>query len=292
MKLIHILVLIMPTLVHAQSLADMLAEETEQEQTIEVEGIFKASRIVSGHSIENIPKNELLFIISHRFGTLNSGLKDLYGLDISHIRLGFEYGLTDDLTLGIGRSSYQKLLDGFVKYKFLKQTEGIKNIPFTLSLYSSMAVFTDDWPVEERDYKTAHRFYYVHQLMFARKFHDKFSLQLSPGFIHRNIVTNKADDNDVIYAGIGGRYKLTNRLTLNAEYFHVFSSETSDNTDNALSFGIDIETGGHIFHLAFSNSRGLHEKVFIGENVGKWSDGFIHFGFNINRIFSFSGKKR
>jgi Membrane bound beta barrel domain (DUF5777) len=289
--LLLLLLILFPLTNAAQSLADLLEEEANQSQTSIVDATFKSTRIVSGQSIELVPKNELLFIISHRFGTLNSGIKELYGLDQSQIRLGFEYGLTDNLTIGVGRSSYQKLVDGFIKYKILSQKEGAKDIPITLTFFSSSAVFTDDWPVSEREYKTSHRFYYVHQVMAARKFNDKLSLQLSPGIIHRNIVQSNQDENNVIYTGFGGRYKITKRLTLNAEYFYIISKETSESTDNTLSLGIDIETGGHVFHLAFSNSRGLHEKVFVGENSGKWTKGFIHFGFNINRIFSFNGKK-
>lgn len=288
MKSINLIALsiLFPVMALSQSLSDLLEAETAKNQATIIEGTFKATRIVTGQSIETVPKDELLFIIAHRFGTLNSGVNELFGLDQSMIRFGFEYGICENITLGIGRSSYQKLVDGFVKYKFLHQKEGAKNIPVSAVYYGSTAVYTDAWAIPERDYKPAHRYYYVHQFMIARKFNNNLSVQITPGILHRNIVTTAKDDNNVAYTGIGGRYKLTNRLTLNAEYYHVISSETASNTDNLLSFGIDIETGGHVFHLAFSNSRGLHEKAFIGETQGKWTDGFIHFGFNINRIFS------
>lgn len=269
---------------NAQDLLDLLGED---EPTTEFTyATFKTTRIINGHSVENPADGVLLFMISHRFGKLNSGAYDFFGLDQATIRLGFEYGIGERLSVGIGRSSYQKAYDGFVKYKILRQSSGDRTMPLTMTWFSSMDLFSLKWQDTERKNYFSSRLSFVHQLLLARKFSDKFSLQVSPTFIHKNLVLTEADDNDTFAMGVGGRLKLTQRVSVNAEYFYLMPGSVAENFVNPLSIGFDIETGGHVFQLHFTNTQPMFERGFITETLGKWTNGDIYFGFNLSRVFT------
>ena len=222
------------------------------------------------------------FVIGHRFGRINDGISQLYGLDQAFVRFALEYGVTDDLYVGFGRSSFGKALDGFVKYRVLKQSN---TMPFTLTGFSSIVVDTQELPPdsrEEQDFKL--RLDYTYQLLLARKFNSEFSLQVMPTLVHRNLAPG-VEDNDVFILGAGARYKLTNRLAIDVEYYHQLRDLPED-IENALAVGLEIETGGHVFQLIFSNAVQMNEKGFLTETSGKFFDGDIHFGFNISRVFN------
>ena len=265
-----------------ESMLDEMVEDPIQYTT----ATFKNTRIINGHSIENLSKNNLEFRISHRFGQLNSGAYELWGLDQAHIHFSLEYGLMDWFNIGIGRGTYQKTFDGFLKFKLLRQSKGEKNMPITLSYMTSMSVNSLDQK-ELNDY-FSNRLAYVHALLIARKINKNLSLQLSPHFVHRNYVETALDENDIFAVGMGGRYKLTKRISVNLEYFYKIDPPNhypSQDYYNPLSVGVDIETGGHVFQLHVTNSLAMIDKGFIGETTGQWDDGGVHFGFNISRIF-------
>lgn len=251
---------------------------------------FKTSRVILNHSIQNIAPNEMLLIISHHFGALNSGAYNMFGLDQATIRIGLEYGVNRWLTVGAGRSSYKKMVDGFAKIQLFRQSSGKINMPISLTYFTSMGVNTLKWENPDRKNYFSSRLSYVHQLLIARKFSSAFSLQLMPTVVHRNLVSKVADQNDVFAMGAGGRLKLTQRLSVNAEYFYLLPGETADNFENTLSLGLDIETGGHVFQLFFTNATPINENAFITETTGDWFKGDIFFGFNITRTFSFKGR--
>lgn len=279
---------------HAQSLLDMLEEE--EPETVEyATATFKTTRVINGHSVETNGKGSLQYVIAHRFGRLNSGINDFFGLDNSTIRMEFVYGITDRLDVGVGRSSFQNLYDGFVKYKVLRQSSGAKSFPFTATLQANVAIFTGPFPDPSRENFFSSRMFYTYQAHIARKFTDGFSMQISPTLIHRNLVATPEDANDVVLIGIGARQKITKSLSINAEYFYtlpnqIVSDVNGEAQQDALSVGIDLETGGHVFQLHFTNSRGMAEKAFATETSGDWLDGDIHFGFNISRVFAVGGK--
>lgn len=277
------------TIINVKAQEDLLSqlEKQQEAQTNFTTATFKATHLVSGQSIETNAGGELNFLIQHRFGTLNSGWRDLFGLDNSNIRLSFEYGLTDDINIGLSRASYQKTYDAFAKWKFLKQQSGKENFPFTATWVSSMYVNAAEWTDLERDNLSSSRLGYHHALLLARKFKDKFSLQLMPTLVHRNLVKTKADKNTLMALGSGASVKLTGSTRFNVEYYYLFPYQTpSQNLSNALSFGFDIETGGHVFQLHISNSRAMTEKFLIDDTTGNWDKGDIYFGFNISRIFT------
>jgi hypothetical protein len=228
----------------------------------------------------------------HRFGKLNDGAYNFFGLDNASIRLGLDYGITDRLAIGIGRSSIEKTYDGYIKYKLLQQTEGMKKIPVSVSILGTISNYTlrfSDKPYMNAKFRTI----YATQLLVARKITESLSLQVSPTWIHYNIVPTKNDNNDVFAAMIGGRMKLTKRLSLTAEYNYLLPDQLpSYDLRNSLSLGFDIETGGHVFQLIFSNSQGMIEQQFIGRTTGEWGNGDIYFGFNISRNFTLGKDKK
>ena len=264
---------------------DLLSLIPEEETTEYVTASFKTDRVINLHSLENTAAGELDVKISHRFGFLSGGLYELFGLDQASIRIGGDYGITDRWMIGLGRSSYQKTYDGFMKYKLLRQSTGAKKMPVTLCVLGTMAIKTLK-PPEDRENYFSSKLYYTGQLIVGRKFSKVFSLQLSPSYVHRNLVQTEEEKNDVFALGAGARFKLGKRTSLNAEYIYVFPNQLAEGYHNSLSIGFDIETGGHVFQLHFTNSTSMIEKGFIAENVGDWGEGDIHFGFNIARTFN------
>jgi hypothetical protein len=249
---------------------------------------FKSTRIMNGHSVERMPPGQLDVRISHRFGTLNSGSYELFGLDQSSVHFGLEYGILNWIMIGVGRGTYEKTYDGFAKFTILRQSSGARVMPVSVSVLSSVAVTSVKWTDTSRTNYLSSRFSYVHQLLIARKINQSFSVQLSPAFVHRNLVATELDPNDLFAIGAGGRMKITKRISFNAEYYYLLNSKSymSQDVFNPLSLGFDIETGGHVFQLIFTNSLAMIEKGFIGETTGSWLKGDIHFGFNISRVFT------
>ncbi len=247
---------------------------------------FKTTRLINGQTIENTARGVLDIKIQHRFGALSQGAYEMFGLDNASIRIGTDYGITDWLMVGIGRSSYEKTWDGFTKIKLLRQQTGDHTIPVSLSYFGSIAIKTLKWAVPNRENYFSSRLYYTHQLLIARKFTEGLSLQLMPTLIHRNMVPNSDFSNDVWAIGVGGRQKISKRVSVNIEYYYVLPEFKSPGTVNSLSVGFDIETGGHVFQLHFSNATGMIERAFIAETTGEWLKGDIHFGFNISRVFT------
>jgi hypothetical protein len=257
-----------------------------------VYGTFKGTTIINGQSVETPGHNDLHFIVSHRFGAVNTGLYNLFGLDQGTTRLGLEYGIKDILSLSFGRSSYEKTYDGGIKVKILRQQTEIKNIPVAITIYSACFVETTKWEDPERDNLFSSRLSFSTQLLIARKFNKNLSLQISPSFVHINLVPTSEDQNNIFSVGLGGRYKLAPKFSINGEYFYLFPGETANDYANSLSFGVDIEAGGHVFQLHFTNSQLMYAPGYIARTEGKWIDGDIFIGFNIFRTFSLSKKSK
>jgi len=279
-----IMLVIIPAVLPAQDIMSMI--ESPEKERVFTTGSFKSTKIVIGQSIENPAKHDMNFIVSHHFGRLNEGAYNFWGLDNATIRLGVEYGILDKLAAGFGRSTYGKTYDGYLKYKLLRQQKGKKNVPLSVSWFSSIAINSLRWEEPERNNFFSSRLSYTHQLLIARKFTSDFSFQVTPSLVHRNLVKTASDSNDIFALGSGGRYRIANRISFNAEYYVVFNNSDTEKMDNPLSVGFDIETGGHVFQLFFTNSNPMFEKGFITETRGKWLDGDIFFGFNIFRVFT------
>jgi hypothetical protein len=248
---------------------------------------FNGTRLVNGHSVETKHGGELEFIVTHRFGTLNSGGYNLWGLDGAFIRIGLEYGITDKLGVGMGRSSVDKTYDYYLKYKVFQQGN---KVPVTLTAFGS-ASYNASMNVQFPELKTGEKMSYVAQLHLARKISDRLSLQVSPSFLHRNTVDKDIANNSLVSVGVGGRLKVTKVMALNGEYYLRLNENSNSPYNDAIGLGIEFDTGGHIFHLVFTNSQGMVERPFMAETSGDFFDGDIHFGFNITRTFQLAGKR-
>jgi opacity protein-like surface antigen len=276
---------------------DDLMNIINQDSTKEINyttATFKSTRVMNGHSIERMVPGQLDVRISHRFGTLNSGGYNFFGLDQSNIHLGLEYGIFKWLMIGVGRSEFEKTYDGFAKFSILRQSSGAKVMPVSVSAVTSIALKTLKFADQTRTNYYTSRLAYVTQILVARKINEAFSVQLTPSYLHRNLVATELDPNDIYALGAGARVKLSKRISLNGEYYYIANPKTymSQQIYNPLSLGFDIETGGHVFQLFFTNSLGMTEKQFIGASTGQWKKGDIHFGFNISRVFTLKKNKK
>jgi hypothetical protein len=260
---------------------------------------FKATRVINAHSLENVAHGVLDVRINHRFGLVSEGVNNFFGLDDAiTVRLGLDYGITDRLMVGIGRSTFQKTVDGFVKYKLLRQCDAGCTMPITLAVVAASSMTTlpaDDvpWYGEGRTDYFTNRMSNSFQVIVGRKFSESLTFQLMPGVVHRNLVTLADEHNDIIHIGAAGRYKLTRRLAFNAEYFYVLPDQgPREGYENAVSMGFDIETGGHVFQLHFTNSTGMFERAVITETTEDFFKGKIRYGFNISRVFTLCDPKK
>lgn len=264
---------------------ELLLDEEIKPSKEFVKNAFKSSRVINGHSMEMIGKGVLDFRILHRFGTLNGGYHELFGLDQASMRMGFDYGISKNLSIGIGRSTFNKEVDGFIKWRVIHQRKNVKPIPFSL-LFISGITMTTAKNTDTKTYYFSNRLGFYNQMIIGRKFGQSFTLQLSPTLVHRNMVELASDDNDLVALGIGTRIKLSNRSALIVDAFPILYGARKNYNYFPLSIGFDIETGGHVFQLHLSNAKGMNEKAFITETTQQWEKGEIRLGFNISRVFT------
>ncbi|MBK8955091.1 MAG: hypothetical protein IPM34_05990 [Saprospiraceae bacterium] len=271
---------------NAQDLLDALGPEPEQ--TTRITNAFKSSRVISSHSMEMLPAGALDFRILHRFGRVDQGFDEFWGLDNATMRMSFDYGITKNLTVGIARSTFKKELDAFIKYRILWQSEGAKNIPVSVVWTSGLirnGLKNNVLPDPEIEVTEARRLSYFHQIIVGRKFNERLTAQINPILLHSNIVDNILIPNNMYALGLGARYKLNNRFAVVVDYYYPFNKFPRDFRSHPLSIGVDIETGGHVFQLHFSNSTGMNERALLAEENGNLFSGEVQFGFNLSRIF-------
>ncbi len=252
-----------------------------------VEEVFWTPNIITMSSVSNLPAGNLNVTIMHAFGIATNGISDLYGLDApANIRFGVDYGISDGLSIGVGRSRFDKLYDFRIKANLLRQTKDDR-IPVEIAVKGDVAITTLKNGFDLKD-----RLSFFSSLMFARKITDRVSLQISPSYAHFNTVFSEREENERILReingqfalGIGGRVTLGTRFEMLFEYIPVFGNR-SHGTTNAFALALDIETGGHVFQLFFKTSQWLTEQHVIARNTEKFFDGEYRFGFNVNRFF-------
>jgi hypothetical protein len=266
-----------------------LVNDSSASQKAWTTGAFKSSRVINGQSMEMLGKGVLDVRIMHRFGLISDGAKQFFGLDQASMRMGFDYGLGTNLTIGVGRSTLNKELDAFFKYRPVRQSDN--GMPFSLVWVSGIAVYTTPWADTSRKNYFSSRVAYYHEIIIGRKFSNAFSLQLTPVVVHRNLVTNADQENNTFALGIGARLKLSKRTAFVVDY-HPILAGREPGTKDPLSVGFDIETGGHVFQLHFSNSTGMNEKAFLTGTTSDFWKGDIRFGFNLSRVFQVNRKRR
>ncbi len=298
MKKILLLFLLSPCVVMAQN--DLLGEleKSSEKETEYTFATFKGTRLGNGHTVETKNAGSLEFIFGHRFGAINGGVYEMFGLDQAYVRLGLDYGITDRLSVSIGRNSTDKTMDGYLKYKLLRQQSGVKNFPLTVTALGGLAYKLSPKNNSDvsADFENIDRLSYTGQLLIARKFTPNFSLQLMPTIVHKNIVESYEENNQVAL-GLGGRIKVTRSLALTSEYYFNFNAPDNDllledqRQYDSFTLGIDIETGGHVFQLLLTNAIGLTERAFITETRDDFFGGDIHLGFNVTRTFQLKKNK-
>ena len=262
---------------------DLLSEiDVESESSTAVSSVFKGLKIINFESTKLVGKGGFYFVVSHRFGSVKNGFENLFGLDEAVTHLNFIYGLTEGINVSASRSSNQKIYELASKFRIIKQSE---RFPFSLVGYTSVlantALSTDNLP--KLEFK--HRLSYVAQLLISRKVNNKLSLQFTPTFFHDNYVVNDLQDNSQYGLIFGGRYKIGKRWSFNLEYGAHLNRAKNSLYNNPLSLGFDLETGGHVFQLHFTNSQFMNANGVMGNSTGDWSEGDFYFGFNISRSF-------
>jgi hypothetical protein len=282
MKNIYLLVLVfLPILATGQD--DLLSEiEVETEADFK-SAAFKGLKIVNFESTKMITKQELYFVVSHRFGSVETGIKDFFGLDQAVTRLNLIYGVSNAINIGVSRSSFRKIYESSLKVRLLREKKG--HFPFTVVSSSNILINTslDDAILPKLEF--INRLGYTTQLLLSKKFNKAFSLQVIPTFFHDNYVDIDSQDNSQYVIGFGGRHKLTKRWSLNMDYGLHLNRATASPFKNPLSIGFDLETGGHVFQLHFTNAQPMNTNGFLGQATGDWSRGDIFFGFNLSRVF-------
>ena len=258
---------------------DLLADESNSTGPEYVDFAFKTTKVVNLQSIEMLGSGVFDFKMNHRFGSINNGAINAFGLDYATIRFGGEYGINPNLMAGIGRSNLGDLknVDAYLKYRFLRQQKG-NHMPVTAMLFYGIEnKIGPDY--DQLDYNT--RLTHTAQLIIGKKVSDGFSFQLSPTVVWGNMFGITYSN---IALGIGMRQKLTKRTTMNLEYIPVLTN--NEYINNSFSVGFDIETGGHVFQIHFTNSKGLNEAQFIANTRETWDTYGIRFGFNLSRVFT------
>lgn len=279
MKKFLLLLVFLPLLSFSQS--DLLAGIDTVATHQKVAAAFKGLKIVNLESTKLAAKGDLYFIVAHRFGSVKDGFEGFFGLDNANTQLKFVYGLTDYLTISGARS--ELAYDFSTKFTLLNQiTDGF---PVTIAGFSSLAINNT---LKESLYpklKFDDRFTYVGQLLISRKFSENLSLEVAPTIFHENFVDNPQQDNSQYAIGVGGRYKLSKRWSLNIDYAAHLNRASNSIYKNPLSIGFDLETGGHVFQMHFTSSQGIHEAGYLGQTTGDWTKGDVFFGFNLLRVF-------
>lgn len=273
---------------------DLLSEIDIQKTNTNEVSAFKSLKIVNLESTKLVGKGDFYFIVAHRFDYLNKGFDDFFGLDNANTQLKFAFGLKDWLTVHVSRSGFQETYDLGIKYLLISQkTEGF---PLTIVGFNSLAINTEMKKVNYPLIQFENRLTYVTQLLISRKVTEKLSLEIAPAYFHENIVRDILDENNEVvlpnpqdnnqYAiGLGGRYKFAKRWSVNMDYAAHLNRASQSVYKNPLSIGVDLETGGHVFQMHFTNSKAMHESGFLGQTTGDWSKGEISFGFNLVRVF-------
>ncbi|MDO5977692.1 DUF5777 family beta-barrel protein [Flavivirga spongiicola] len=282
MKYLLIFIFCFPLLTYSQN--DLL-DEIDSDPTGKeyVTAAFKGLKIVNFESTKLVAKKELKLVVSHRFGSIENGIDSFFGLDDAVTRLNFVYGISDGFNIGISRSSFQKIYQVSVKYRLLRQEKN--GFPFTIVGFNDFLINTgldkDNLPLIE----FKHRLSYTAQLLISRKINTNLSIELAPTFFHDNYVQIDGQDNSQFALGLGGRHKLSKRWSVNIDYGWHLNRASNSPFKNPLSIGFDLETGGHVFQLHFTNTQGMNTNTFLGQGSGDWADGNIYFGFNLSRVF-------
>jgi hypothetical protein len=279
MKKLVLLLFLFPLLTYSQN--DLLAGVDIANPKEKVLSAFKALKIVNLESTKVAAKGDMYFVVAHRFGSVKDGFEGFYGLDNANTQIKFIYGITDEIHVSAGRS--ELAYDFAVKYALFPQIKD--GMPVTIVGFNSLSINNKLKESVYPELTFENRFTYVAQLLISRKFSEKLSLEVVPTFFHENFVENPLQDNTQCAIGFGGRYKFAKRWSLNIDYAAHLNRANNSIYNNPLSIGFDLETGGHVFQMHFTNSQGIDEAGYLARTTGDWSKGDVFFGFNLARVF-------
>ena len=276
---IKLLLLLLPMISLAQE--DLLAGADTITTNSNVVSAFKGLKIVNLESTKLAAKKDFYFIVAHRFGSIEDGFEGFYGLDNAVTQLKFVYGVTDWLSVSAARSEQAYDFAGKIRLVPQKTTGS----PVSLVGFTSIGFNNQIKPSLYPKMEDKHRLIYVTQLLVSRKFSERFSLEVAPSFFHENFVLLEEQENSQYAVGIGGRYKFAKRWSVKMDYAGHLNRASNSPYKNPLSIGVDLETGGHVFQMHFTNAQPIHEAGFLGQAAGDWAEGNIFFGFNLLRVF-------
>lgn len=281
-KKITFLFCVFPFFMAAQE--DLLKEiDTLSDANESVVVAFKSLKIVNLESTKLAAKGDLYLVIAHRFGYIDKGFEDFFGLDEANTRIQFVYGLTNGITIHASRSGFQKTYEVAAKYRLAGQNK--QGFPFDIVGFNSLAINSELEKTTLPKLEFTDRLAYVNQILISRKFNENLSLEIAPTHFHQNYVANNSQDNSQFALGLGGRYKFSKRWSFNMDYAAHLNRASNSGFKNPLSIGFDLETGGHVFQMHFTNSQAMHESGYLGNTTGIWNEGQIAFGFNLIRVF-------
>lgn len=281
-KKITFLFCVFPFFMAAQE--DLLKEiDTLSDANESVVVAFKSLKIVILESTKLAAKGDLYLVIAHRFGYIDKGFEDFFGLDEANTRIQFVYGLTNGITIHASRSGFQKTYEVAAKYRLAGQNK--QGFPFDIVGFNSLAINSELEKTTLPKLEFTDRLAYVNQILISRKFNENLSLEIAPTHFHQNYVANNSQDNSQFALGLGGRYKFSKRWSFNMDYAAHLNRASNSGFKNPLSIGFDLETGGHVFQMHFTNSQAMHESGYLGNTTGIWNEGQIAFGFNLIRVF-------
>lgn len=272
----------------------LLSEIDTVKADTKVESAFKSLKIVNLESTKLAGKGDFYLVVAHRFDYINHGFDDFFGIDNANTQIKFLYGVKDWLTVHIARSGFQETIDSGIKYRLMSQEK--EGFPVTIVGFNSIAVNAEMKKENYPKLEFENRLSYVTQLLISRKFTDKLSLEIAPSYFHENTLKDILDENNAVILpnpqnndqfaiGMGGRYKFAKRWSFNMDYAAHLNRASQSIYTNPFSVGVDLETGGHVFQMHFTNSRAMHESGYLGQTTGSWSKGEIAFGFNLVRVF-------
>tara|TARA_B100000902_G_scaffold387508_1_gene431761 strand:- start:541 stop:1461 length:921 start_codon:yes stop_codon:yes gene_type:complete len=259
---------------------------------------FKTLQIANLQSTKMVEEKEFFMVVAHRFGYLKEGVREFYGLDQANTKIQFLYGINKRFQVGVSRDSYEKTYSGTIKIGIKKQSD---SFPINLVLYNSMDINTLLNKLSYPGLLFFDRFAYTTQVLISRRFSEKLSMEIAAIYVRQNLIDLNYTKNLILPSAsnldfitepwnqylmaVGGRYKFSKRISLNMDYAYNFSKNKNSLYFNPFTIGIDIETGGHVFQLLFTNSRASNDASFLTETIGNWLNGDVSFGFNIVRVF-------
>lgn len=278
-KILSIIILLFVVKSHSQS--DLLTElDSIPKEPSYATATFKGLQIVTLQSTKMPAKREFYFVVSHRFGSVKGGISNFFGFDDATTKIGGIYGVTNWLSVSASRHTLLKVYEAGLKYRILRQGD---QFLFDIVGYNTVDVNSFLTREEYPGLEFSNRLTYINQILVSHKFSESLSMEIVSSFIHKNIYNPIIESDNQFSLGVGGRMKMTKRMSLTFEYLNNF--DTPGYYENPLSIGLDVETGGHIFQLIFSNSQAMTESGYLTTASGDWRMGDVFFGFNLYRVF-------